>query len=182
MFNFDDDIPPATGTSNGKGKEVDTADDDFDDFQSATATTTTRTTAASNFVPSAFNAPPVQLRPNATTSTSSFTSSFTNLSISSPPIAQPPRPLNPQPTFGLPPTSTSTAKPLSSAIPSQPNYFSQPPAPTTVTPPTHTRLLLTRDNIDCRLRPRRNLLQMHSEVYGLVHWEKILPKKKQGIK
>lgn len=121
-----------SSTSNGKGKAVDTsADDDFDDFQSATGTTNT-TTAQSSIMPAMYSAPPVQSRPSAPTSTTSFTSSFTNLSISSPPIAQPTRSPNPQTSFGLPPPSLG--KPLTSPMSSQPNYFSQAPAPTTVRP------------------------------------------------
>jgi len=144
LFNFDDDVPPPMpSTSNGKGKEIDTgADDDFDDFQSATGTSATTTTAAPSTIMSAYSAPPMQSRPSAPTSTGSFSSTFTNLSISTPPISQATRSPNPQTSFGVPPPTMG--KPLTSPLSSQPNYFSQPPAPTTVPiPQTPERMFLT---------------------------------------
>ena len=173
LFNFDDDVTPATSTSNGKGKQVDLGgDDDFDDFQSASTTTA----APTNIIPAMFSAPPVQQsRPSAPTSTTSFSSTFTNLSISTPPVAQPTRSPIPQSSFsGFP--ATSSTKPLSSPMSSQPNYFSQPAAPTTVTP------LGNDTNCGTRLLRQRNLRGMHLEVYGPVHWERIPRKKTRGQK
>lgn len=149
LFSFDDELPsttrPAT-TSNGKGKAAESssasaADDDFDDFQSATTITTTTTAPKSTSFPSLFDSTPVQ--PTAARGTiPSTTPSFGNFGLASPPVQQPIR-SNPQPSFGMGMSSTSsmdmTSPPALSGIGNpasttnyQPNYFSPSPTATTV--------------------------------------------------
>ena len=179
LFNFDQD-EDTTAASNGKGKGIDlsSADDDFDDFQSAIGTSTTSPTTAKPPIslPSLFNAPPPAqsnpirpVMPPTTTSSSSTPSFQPFVGISSPPpLQQPTRSPNPQTSFGMGMTSSPAPSTMTSSTANyQPNYFSQP----STVPPSSSLVVLTYRP----LHPQ-NLLLMHLEVYGLVHWVKILLK------